>query len=313
MDVEPLAGVSPARLKPLLEEEASCWAGQLGWDFRPAADLIRKYVKSRTLPGYVLAGNGGELEGYAYYVVDQGVGYIGNLFVRRRRAGCSAYRTLLDRTLRGLRKDSALRRIECQLFPFNFDFPEVFGGFGFEIRPRHFLRRALLEEDRAGFRPGEGFAYDLVPWRGDFLAQAAQTVHDSYLGSADHDLCNDYQTVRGCQRFLRNLIESAGCGRFCGRASHLALDARGRVAAVLIASRIGPGRAMIPQLSVRREHQGAGLGTALLERCFQVALGQGLEEVCLSVSESNERAFRLYRRLGFGEVKRFHAYLWQRA
>lgn len=313
MDVEPLAGVSPARLKPLLKEEACCWAGQLGWDFRPAANLIRKYVRSRSLPGYVLAGRGGELEGYAYYVLDQGVGYIGNLFVRRARALQGAYRMLLDQTLAGLRGESTLRRIECQLFPFNFDFPVIFGDFGFEIRPRHFLSRALLEEDRAGFRPGEGFAYDLVPWRSDFLAQAAQAVHDSYLGSADHDLCSDYQSVRGCQRFLRNLIESAGCGRFCRHASHLALDARGRVAAVLIASRIGPGRAMIPQLSVRREHQGTGLGTALLERCFQVTLGQGLEQVCLSVSESNERAYRLYRRLGFREVKRFHAYLWERA
>ncbi len=311
MEVQSLSATSPQCLQPVLDEEGRCWSQQLGWDFRPAAELIRKYVASRSLPGYVLRHTDGKLVGYTYYVIDQGVGYLGNLFVVHPSADQQSYRSLLQSALSSLRCSSGVRRIECQLFPFNFEFPSVFTDFEFEVRPRIFLGRELQAADqRASSKPGR-LGYRLVGWDTSLFIQAAEVVYDSYQGSPDYELCRDYQSVRGCVRFLRNLIESPGCGTFCPTVSQVALDRESKVAAVLVASRIGEGKAMIPQISVRRADQGRGLGTLLLRKCFRTAAGQGLSSVALSVSEANRGACRLYRRLGFEQVKPFHAFLWK--
>ncbi len=307
----PLSVVTPRRLKPVLDEESSCWSRQLGWDFRSAATLIQQYVATRSLPGFALLGDAGEeVVGYAYYVIDQAVGYIGNLFVNQCNATAQAYRLLAERTVATLRQTSRLSRIECQLFPFNFEFPPIFGELEFEVRRRHFLGRPVASDDLKEAAPPAGFEFGLTPWKSAFFMQAAETVFDSYQGAFDQALCRDYQSLRGCIRFLRNLIESPGCGQFNPEASLLALDRKGRVAAVLVASQIGPGKAMIPQISVRRAYQGRGLGSLMLKRCFRIAAATQLDSVSLSVSESNSRACQLYRRLGFEDVKLFHAYVW---
>jgi GNAT superfamily N-acetyltransferase len=49
-------------------------------------------------------------------------------------------------------------------------------------------------------------------------------------------------------------------------------------------------------------HRGQGIGRLLLEALFEAAHGAGFERLSLSVSTANERAVRLYRRLGFQPV-----------
>lgn len=55
----------------------------------------------------------------------------------------------------------------------------------------------------------------------------------------------------------------------------------------------------IGPLFVAEGQRGLGLGTALLERAFEVAQRFGLKTVGLSVKRTNEGARRLYDRLGF--------------
>lgn len=311
MQVEPLSVVSHVSLKPILDEEGRYWSAQLGWDFRSAADLIQRSAAVRSLPGFVLLGDRAQVLGYNYYVVDRSVGYIGNLFVTCDHACMSSYRLLVERTVSTLRGGSRLRRIECQLFPFNCELPTLFEQLRFQVRRRHFLARNL--EGRDLHEPDMSLnEFRLAPWENSFLMPAAEAVHDSYRESPDKGLCSDYQTLRGCIRFLRNLIDGPGCGRFFPQASLAALNPEGRLAAVLVASQIAPGKVMIPQVSVRRAYQGRGLGTLLLKRCFRIAAAEGLDSVSLSVSEVNARAYNLYRRLGFESVKTFHAYVWDR-
>ncbi len=49
---------------------------------------------------------------------------------------------------------------------------------------------------------------------------------------------------------------------------------------------------------IDRRYRGRGIGTALLARCLEECRGQ-FEQVRLSVHADNERAIRIYRRLGF--------------
>src|SRR5580658_3226506 len=40
-------------LDPLFQEETRHWRDELHWDYRPSVDLIRKFVDSHSLGGYV--------------------------------------------------------------------------------------------------------------------------------------------------------------------------------------------------------------------------------------------------------------------
>jgi len=55
----------------------------------------------------------------------------------------------------------------------------------------------------------------------------------------------------------------------------------------------------INNLAVRHEHQGKGLGTALLEHVLVAGAARGAERATLEVRRSNAPALRLYERLGF--------------
>ena len=60
-------------------------------------------------------------------------------------------------------------------------------------------------------------------------------------------------------------------------------------------------------LAVRKRVQGRGVGQALLDRFTAIAKRRGAEQLHLEVREGN-RAVRLYKRAGFGEVGRRRNY-----
>src|SRR6202162_3971448 len=82
-----LRDVTSAYLEPLLREETEEWRTELDWDYRPSADLVRRFVDMRALTGFTLPGQQ-EAAGYGYYVCEEGKGLIGGLYVGRR------YRTI---------------------------------------------------------------------------------------------------------------------------------------------------------------------------------------------------------------------------
>ncbi len=310
MRVVPLSEVNIESASGLFEEEIQCWRSQLFWDYQPAVSLILKYIESRTLPGYGLITARGRVVGYSYYAVSYPIGYVGNLYVRRKSASPQTYDQLLDPTLSSLRAWGRVQRIECQAFSFNCDLAPLFTRHGFEALERHFLYRDLIPGKDVGRQRDSDSPFRIVNWESRYLEPAAQLVFDSYQTSADYRICRDYQSQQGCLRFLRNLVDSPGCGTFFPETSYLALDSSGMACAVLITSKIGPETGMIPQISVRRDFQGRGIGSQLLETYFQSAHRLGLRRVALSVTNSNKGAHQLYSRLGFNTAKDFHAFIW---
>ncbi|HCN59371.1 MULTISPECIES: GNAT family N-acetyltransferase [unclassified Exiguobacterium] len=55
----------------------------------------------------------------------------------------------------------------------------------------------------------------------------------------------------------------------------------------------------LERIYIRSAYQGTGLGKQLLEKTFEVAQAQGMEQVWLGVWEENHRALRFYQRFGF--------------
>lgn len=57
----------------------------------------------------------------------------------------------------------------------------------------------------------------------------------------------------------------------------------------------------ITNVAVRTEDQGAGIGYAMLSELIEIGRNEGLQQFTLEVRKSNEKAIRLYERLGFVE------------
>jgi ribosomal protein S18 acetylase RimI-like enzyme len=193
------------------------------------------------------------------------------------------------------------------------EFAADFVKLGFKALPRYFLSVTLDNEEVTRQVEALAGSEDSVirDWKREFRASTAEVIYDSYVGSPDLDLCRDYQSRRGCVRFLNNLIGSPTCGKFSEKDTKVALDQNGGICGVLLATEIDSGTGMIPQLSVRREYQGKGIGSRLLAEYMKGAVREGLERVTLSVSQGNKRAFDLYRRVGFQPEKEFHALVWE--
>ena len=310
MRVVPLSEVKIENAAELFEEEIQCWKSQLFWDHRSAIGLISKYINSGTLIGYGLTTSRGEVVGYSYYAVNYPLGYVGNIYVRGKSASPRNYDLLLNPTVNSLQSWGRVRRIECQVFSFNCDLAPLFVRHGFETLKRHFLYRDLPPEKAVEPPADRAFPFQIVNWETHYLKPAAQVVFDSYQASTESRICKDYQTPQGCVRFLRNLVDSPGCGTFSPETSYLALDNEGRACAVVITSKISPQTGMIPQISVRRDCQGKGIGSRLLATYFESARRQGLKRVALSVTNNNKGAHQLYSRLGFNTARDFYAFIW---
>jgi len=313
MVVAPLPDASAKDLNVLFREEAWQWKKQLGWNYAPTLELVRELVVSRSLPGYVLR-HGKQTVGYSYYVFDRPVGFIGGLYILNSFAHERNYQQLIEKLVVTMQNLPELDRIESQVMPFNTEFAGIFSALEFKVLPRYFLSAAL---DSGGYlnrvRPQErSDEFRIVGWQPEFVAAAAEVIYDSYLESADTILCRDYQTRKGCMRFLRNVTQSPACGKFSQGNTRAALDQDGRLCGVLLATEIDHDMGMIPQLSVRRDYQGQGIGSQLLVDYMKAARERGLLRVSLSVSQANRRAFDLYQRFGFETGKRFHALIWDR-
>ncbi len=308
MNIVALSQVNSQDLESIFRQEIQCWQDELFWDYQPAVSVIKQHISSRILPGWAIKTDSGALLGYSYYVINEPVAYIGNLYVRSECATTGAYAELLNQILHSLSNGNQIRRIECQIFAFNCDLVPLFEEHEFTAMKRHFLSFPLDQ-------PQEGKELRIQPnfrvsrWENRFFLPVADVICDSYRGSTDYKLCHDYQSREGCIRFLNNLIKHPGCGTFSPQSSYVVLDSNEQVCGVLLTSKISPDTGMIPQISVRNDCQGKGIGSYLLRTYFKDARESGLERITLSVSEANEGACRLYGRLGFQKTRDFHAFV----
>jgi ribosomal protein S18 acetylase RimI-like enzyme len=82
---------------------------------------------------------------------------------------------------------------------------------------------------------------------------------------------------------------------------------------VCLASRVDADAGHITQLCVAPGERGRGIGREMLRRTLDVLAGHGIELASLTVTERNDGAVSLYRRLGFETWRRFYAFVWEGA
>jgi ribosomal protein S18 acetylase RimI-like enzyme len=151
----------------------------------------------------------------------------------------------------------------------------------------------------------------LENWSSHFLDAAAGLVEECYRGHVDSVINDQYHTAAGARRFLQNIIQFPGCGRFAPECSWVALDAAGRVRGIAAATVVAPGTGHIAQVCVGPELRSIGLGYELMRRSMLSLAAGDCFEVSLTVTAENANAVQLYLRLGFRVIHQFDALVWE--
>jgi ribosomal protein S18 acetylase RimI-like enzyme len=297
-------------LEPLLSEETTAWHGELEWDFDKSADLVRRFVDLRALNGYALMEDG-ELAGYLYYVVEEGKGLIGDLYVRRDFRTADRENELLEAALGAMMSSRSIQRIESQLMMLGHAPGRTLPRSAcLSVFERNFmridLRRAALGEGRVR-RP-----MYLEKWSDHYQDAAAQLISTAYAGHVDSRINDQYRNAAGARRFLYNIVQYPGCGAFYRPASYAAFEAgSGKLCGISLASLVAPECGHITQICVSPSVRGTGIGHALLRASLTMLRDMGCRSASLTVTAANEDAVELYKRVGFDIARRFSAYVWE--
>lgn len=306
-----LRHISSRQMEPLLAEETEAWRRGLEWDFEKSADLVRRFVDLRALNGCALV-EGGEVAGYAYYVLEEHKGLIGDLYVRERWRTVERENRLLEWVLQAISRAPAVRRVESQLMMM-------------ESRPargpvpmgEHLLayERNFMRVDLARASLGEGRVRKpvyLEKWSDHYHDAAAQLIAAAYAGHVDSLINDQYRSSGGARRFLFNIVQYPGCGAFHRPASYVAFDAgTGRMAGISLASLVSERCGHITQICVAPGWRGTGVGHLLLRHSLNALREWPCASVSLTVTASNTEAVSLYERVGFRTEHRFFAWVWE--
>lgn len=310
---------------PLLEAESQAWREHLRWDFTASARLISACLIEKRISGFALVVEGA-VKGYCFYFCDGNKGLIGNLFVGHGVEYCNQARSLLDHAIESLTGNPVVSRVETQLPHFTFEQLEpCFRAHCFEGYRRRFMSAALgnhlsrlnssASDEGSSARKGSNVFDDFLihHWERKHERAAAELLYTTYVNHVDAAVNDQYSSLEGTARLIENIVHHRGCGEFLSRASLVATRrSTQKLAAILVFTAVQPKTAHIPQIAVAKAFQGAGLGRALLEFSLAERAKEGFDETSLTVTDLNEGAVRLYKRLGFETVWTFGAFVWNR-
>ena len=299
-----------AHLQPLLEEQQAYWSKHFRWDFSPSKNLIMRYLDMRSLNGSVLMKAGRPI-GYSFFIHEERKALIGDLFLSDEYRNEPRERFLFETILKLAAAHPGVRRIEGQLLALSFaPENEVVYGSPLKIFRRLFM---LTEDFDRLLEPRATEPYlQYKRWAGHYLDPAARLIARAYGSHVDSHINDQYRSYAGARRFLYNTSQHPGCGTFCRQAALAAIYTPSReVCAVCLASLVEPRVGHVTQLCVAPHMSGQGVGYESLRRSLGAFRELDCEAVSLTVTESNEPAVRLYERVGFRTIRRFHAFVWE--
>jgi len=299
-------------LDTMLDLEVAEWQTLLGWDFRPSADLVRRFVGMQSLSGYALLSDG-VTAGYTYFVAEGEKGLIGDLYLVETQRTAANEALLLEAALVDLFGPCCVSRVESQLMMLRMRERDSLPRAEFlTVHPRQFM---VMDAARiTGLKPGRAARKALVEnWSPRRHEEAAQVIEAAYRGHIDGEVNDQYRSASGARRFLANIMQYPGCGLFFQPASYVAVDVwTGRACGVSLTSMLSAGMGHVTQICVVPSLKGSGLGYELLRRSLLALLEAGCRQASLTVTTANADAVRLYRRVGFETAHSFSALVWDR-
>jgi ribosomal protein S18 acetylase RimI-like enzyme len=309
MQIVDLRQVHSRSLEMLFEEEARHWRDELHWDYSPSIDLIRRFIDSHSLNGYV-ALDDGRPTGYGFYVLEDHKGLIGGLFVSSKAPQGMVTRELIGEMIESLHATPRLQRIEAQLMPFGTELEPAYLSKFFRLHTRQFMLLRISEATLSGKNLSAGLRIDA--WTDRAFEPAAKLIQLAYANHVDGEINDQYRSEAGGMKFLRNIVILPGCGQFLPEASFLVRTASGdRLVGMVLTSTVAEGVGHTTQICVLPGYQGHGIGRSLMEASIQALRRRGYDWLSLTVTSENASAVQLYEHLGFRTIKKFAAGVWQ--
>jgi ribosomal protein S18 acetylase RimI-like enzyme len=317
MEILDLRHFSSADLRPLLEDEIAMWGRLLAWDYSTSAEMILRYMDAKILPGYA-AIERGSIFGYSFFVYEQSKGVIGDLFVREsvrdpaRSDRREVEERLLTHVIETLQQSPGIHRVEAQLLAHNAgEVARPFLQQGFSRHPRVFMNFEIGKHPQNSL-PVLPPQFEIRPWSEQEYQSAAALITAAYRGHVDSEINDQYRTLTGSLRFLNNIVRFPGCGTFDAPSSFVVFERRTRtLVGLILCSLVRPDVGHITQVCVLPEYRSAGLGEVMLAASTRNLRGRGFHFISLTVTEANDRAIALYKRIGFETARIFDAFVWE--
>lgn len=221
MQIVDLRQLTSRELEPLLAEEIQQWQQDLRWDYRGSAELIKRFVDSRSLTGSAVFENGKPV-GYAFYVLEEHKGLVGGLFVSPRYPQQELSHRLLADSLTTLNGIPRLGRVEAQIIPFGYSLDPILLEFGFRLYNRQFMIAPLPAANGnpnpdvvvGPIKQGPGAGLILERWDHRYFELCSRLIQLAYANHVDGEINDQYRSETGALRFLKNIIILPGCGQF---------------------------------------------------------------------------------------------------
>ena len=301
-------------LRPLLDREVEVWGGLLAWDYRGSADMILRYVDAKILPGYA-AVERGSIVGYSFFVYEGSKGVVGDLFVSPRRPDARAIELqMVEHIIATLQQSPGILRVEAQLLTHKAGELTVnFVSAGFHRYRRLFLALHLRGADAPPIPP-VGMPRDILVrrWSEQDYQPAAGVITAAYRAHIDSEINDQYRTNAGSNRFLNNIVRFPGCGVFDLDSSFVAIHRPSNtLIGLILCSRVKDDVGHVTQVCLMPEYRGQGIGESLIATTCHSLRNRNFSLLSLTVTEANQRAVDLYRRLGFVELRVFDAFVWE--
>ncbi len=314
VEILDLRHFSSADLRPLLEEEIESWASMLCWDYRSSAEMVLRYVDAKILPGYA-AVERGNIVGYSFFVYEGSKGVVGDLFVSPRRVDARHIESqMADHVIETLQQSPGIHRVEAQLLTHEAGhLASAFSATGFQRYRRLFLSLQLRGTHTPPITPVR-LPQDIQvrPWMELDYQSAASVITSAYRGHIDSEINDQYRTHAGSIRFLNNIVRFPGCGVFDPQASFSAIHRPSNsLIGLILCSRVKDDVGHITQVCLYPEYRRQKIGENLLACSANSLRNRRFSLLSLTVTEMNQRAVELYKRLGFVETSVFDAFVWE--
>lgn len=281
---------TPEEGTALVTREVDAWRQDLSWDVRATWHVVEPARRSGHLPGFVVRDDEGRLVGWTactvvdrtwhVFAFDAPDETVAGLLVEAIGLGAAhAQTTRIVFCVRA--RGGALRR--------------ALARHGYRADTYRYLSKTLTEADV----PGE----PLVPWRGHETAMAG-LCQRAYRRTPGVRAFAIDDTPEAWAEYVRSLIETPGCGQFAPELSGVIAE-RGRLAAAVMVTRLGPGTVHIAQLAVDPASQRRGFARRLVTAVAARAREDRATVVTLLVAAANGPAVRLYETAGFTDRATF--------
>ena len=308
-EVIDLRHLASGSLDEVLEEETRRWRETLAWDFAASASLVKSFADTQSLSGRALV-HAGRVIGYTYTVTDEDKGLIGDLYILREYATPAVEDQLLNATVETLYRTSGVRRIESQVILLTHP-RAVPPAHSTDLRlfERYFMVCDLRQPHR--WASQTSCVLDIDGWSERYQEDAATLVANAYEGHIDGHINDQYRSIAGARRFLRNIVQYPGCGSFSAASSWLAWRRdTGRMCAASMVSVVAHDAGHITQICVAPSSRGEGIGREILARSLESLREAGCRQASLTVTAANRNAIGLYESMGFTLQRRFAAMVW---